>query len=143
MSYTSEQIQTVNRNPLYQTIGLKMIAADNGEARSRLEPEPEICWPFPGQPHGGILFTQMDTTMAWAVLSCAQKDKNCSTINLEIQYPAPAKGTVFTCETRVFHSTGRSCFLRGETRDEKGTLVAMGQATFRIINVPPILKQSR
>jgi acyl-coenzyme A thioesterase PaaI-like protein len=81
----------------------------------------------------------MDTTMAWAVLSAAREGTNCSTVNMEIQYPLPAKGPVFTCEAQVLHQTGRSCFVRGESRDKDGNLVAMGQATFRILNVEPIL----
>jgi acyl-coenzyme A thioesterase PaaI-like protein len=52
---------------------------------------------------------------------------------MEIQYPLPARGPVFTCEAQVAHRTGRSCFVRGETRDQEGGLVAMAQATFRII----------
>jgi acyl-coenzyme A thioesterase PaaI-like protein len=51
---------------------------------------------------------------------------------MEIQYPQPAIGPVFTCEAQVLHRTGRFCFVRGESRDADGKLVAMGQATFRI-----------
>jgi len=138
MILSTKQIAAVNDNPLYQTIGLQVTGAEKGAAVSELKPCEAICWPFPGQPHGGILFTQMDTTMAWAVLSVADEGKNCSTINMEIQYPAPAKGRVFTCKTTICHNTGRSCFVRGETRDETGSLVAMGQATFRIIRVEPL-----
>lgn len=124
---------------MYHTIGLEVLSAEDGRAVSELRPLADICWPFPGQPHGGILFTQMDTTMAWAVLSKTGEGTNCSTVNMEIQYPAPARGAVFICETRVLHQTGRSCFLHSETRDEAGSLVAMGQATFRIIKAKPII----
>jgi uncharacterized protein (TIGR00369 family) len=133
MIVSIEQIEKFNTNPLYQTIGMQVISAGDDGAVSRLTPPENVCWPFAGQPHGGILFTQMDSTMAWAVLSAAGEGISCSTVNLEIQYPAPARGPVFTCDTRVVHRTGRSCFVRGESRDDQGGLVAMGQATFRII----------
>ena len=71
--------------------------------------------------------------MAWAVLSASGEGAGCATVNMEIQYPLPARGPVFTCEALVVHCSGRSCFVRGESRDEKGRLVAMAQATFRIL----------
>ena len=33
--------------------------------RETMTPAAAVCWPTPGQPHGGILFTVMDTTMAF------------------------------------------------------------------------------
>ena len=139
MIISSEQIAQFNANPLYQTTGIQALSAEDGRAVTELKPPGNVCWPFSGQPHGGILFTQMDTTMAWAVLSAAGEGTNCSTVNMEIQYPLPAKGPTFTCEAQVLHRTGRSCFVRGESRDEEGRLVAMGQATFRLLKVAPIL----
>lgn len=133
MIISAEQIERFNKNLLYQTVGIQTISAGGGWAVSELRPPENVCWPFPGQPHGGILFTLMDTTMAWAVLSAAGEGTNCSTVNMEIQYPLPAKGPVFTCEAQVVHCTGRSCFVRGESRDKEGGVVAMAQATFRII----------
>jgi len=123
----------INKNPLYQTTGIQALSVGDGRAISELKPPGSVCWPFSGQPHGGILFTQMDTTMAWAVLSSAAEGTNCTTVNMEIQYPQPAKGPVFTCEAQVLHRSGRSCFVRGESRDADGKLVVLGQATFHII----------
>ena len=139
MAISPEQIAQFNKNPLYQTTGIRALTAERGRAVSELKPPGNVCWPFAGQPHGGILFTQMDTTMAWAVLSDAGEGTNCATVNMEIQYPLPATGPVFTCETQVLHRTGRTCFVRGESRDEHGNLVAMGQATFRIFPSHEIL----
>ena len=139
MLISMEQIAQFNTNPLYQTTGIQVLSAGDGRAVSELKPPGNVCWPFPGQPHGGILFTQMDTTMAWAVVSAAGEGTNCSTVNMEIQYPLPAKGPVFTCEAEVLHRTGRSCFVRGESRDPAGKLVAMAQATFRILTKAAIL----
>ncbi|MBW2176653.1 MAG: PaaI family thioesterase [Deltaproteobacteria bacterium] len=85
------KFEQFNANPLYHTIGMQVISAGDSQAVSQLRPPDNVCWPFPGQPHGGILFTQMDSTMAWAVLSAAGEGTNCTTVNLEIQYPAPAR----------------------------------------------------
>jgi len=128
--------QTINQlsdNSLYKTLGIRIESAADGKARARLEPTAEVCWPFSGQPHGGILFTLMDTTMAWAVLSQGESGRNCTTINLNIHYTQPATGNFFVCNARVVHQTARSSFLTADIQDGQGRLLAMGQATFRII----------
>jgi uncharacterized protein (TIGR00369 family) len=126
-------LDQLNDNSLYHTLGIRVEEAGDGAARSRLAPEQKVCWPFPGQPHGGVLFTFMDTTMAWAVFSEVIPDYNCATIGLDIQYTRPAKGKLFTCSAQVIQRTGRTSFARAEIRDEEDRLLALGQGTFRII----------
>jgi uncharacterized protein (TIGR00369 family) len=133
MEFTEEFIRYVNNNPLYTTIGIRIEKAVNGEARSSLDPNPNVCWPFPGQPHGGVLFTVMDATMAVAVFSSLEDGQNCATIHADIQYTLPAKGDHFTCVARITHETGRLTFVRGEIHDMENQIVALGQAAFRII----------
>ena len=133
MEISKQTIKRLSNNSLYNTLGIRIESAVDGEARARLEPRAEICWPFSGQPHGGILFTLMDTTMAWAVLSQLETGQNCTTINLNIHYTRPATGNFFICTARVTHQTKRSSFLSADIHSEQGKLLAMGQATFRII----------
>jgi uncharacterized protein (TIGR00369 family) len=135
MLFTEQTISQMNDNPLYNTLGIRIEKAAEGQARSRMEPNPEVCWPFPGQPHGGILFTLMDTTMAWAVLSQLSPGYNCSTINLDIHYTRPAKGNLFYCTAQMNHQTTRYSFVRAEIHDADGKLMALGQATFAIIEM--------
>ncbi len=138
MEIAAAELEKINTNSLYQTLGIRLNAASQGSARSSLQPRSEVCWPFPGQPHGGILFTLLDTTMAWAIFSDLPQGSNCTTIHLDIQYPAPARGDVFQCETQVQHRTGRLCFVSGKIMGSDHELVATGEAVFRIIQTPPI-----
>lgn len=132
MALTEQMISQMNDNPLYNLLGIRIEMAANGRAKSRLEPKSEVCWPFPGRPHGGVLFTLMDTTMAWAVLTRLNPGYNCSTINLDIQYTRPAKGSVFHCTAQISHQTTRYSFVRADIHDADGKPVALGQATFAI-----------
>jgi uncharacterized protein (TIGR00369 family) len=138
MAIADADLKKINANKLYQTLGIRLVTASKGRARSRLHPRSEVCWPFPGQPHGGILFTLVDTTMAWAVFSELPQGSNCTTIHLNIQYPAPARGDIFDCTTRIQHRTGRLCFVNGKIEGPDRELVATGEAVFRIIQAPPI-----
>jgi uncharacterized protein (TIGR00369 family) len=130
---TKQALSQMNDNPLYRALGIRIEEADEGRAVSRLKPDPKLCWPFPTQPHGGILFTLMDTTMAWAVFSTLDPGYNCTTVHLDIQYIHPAKGDLFNCVAHLTHKTGHMGFVRAEIQAPLGSVLAMGQATFRII----------
>jgi len=135
MEITPQMLDDNNKNSLYNTIGIRIQQAVDGKARSELKPETAVCWPFPGQPHGGVLFTLLDSTMAWAVLSQIESGYNCATIDLNLHFTLPAKGDFFSCQAEVTHHTRRSCFLRGDIYDRNSNLVAMGQGVFRIIQM--------
>jgi uncharacterized protein (TIGR00369 family) len=133
MNITEAVLDQMNRNPLYHVMGIQIQEAHAGKARGQLQPQSGICWPFPQQPHGGVLFTLMDTTMAWAVWSQLDDGYNCTTVNLDIHYTLPAKSDSFLCTAWSTHKTKRISFLRADIQNSKGQLVAMGQGTFRII----------
>lgn len=132
---TPSILNRMNANTLYQTLGIEIEIAADGRAKSRLQPKPVACWPFPDQPHGGILFTLMDTTMAWAVWSQLDEGFNCTTINIDIHYLKPAKSDGFLCTAWSTHKTGRTSFVRADIHNLKGELVAMGQGSFRILSL--------
>ena len=138
MKIAAGDLEKINANSLYQTLGIRLKTASQGKARSSLHPRSEVCWPFSDQPHGGVLFTLLDTTMAWAIFSELPEGSNCTTIHLNIQYPAPARSEVFQCETHIQHRTGRLCFVNGKIVGLDHELVATGEAVFRIIQTPSI-----
>jgi uncharacterized protein (TIGR00369 family) len=133
VEFSRERFEELNQNQLYQTMGIRIEEAGQGKARSILTPRPEVCWPFPGQPHGGVIFTLLDTTLAWAVWSELDQGQNCATVHLDIQYSAPARGDSFTCLGLVDQRTRAMRFVSGRVLDSKGRIVALGQATFRVI----------
>jgi uncharacterized protein (TIGR00369 family) len=135
MDMTEKILDQINGNPLYQVIGIQVQGARAGKASSRLEPKSAVCWPFSEQPHGGVLFTLMDTTMAWAVWSHLDAGYSCTTVNLDIHFTMSAKSNAFLCTAWSTHKTGRTSFVRADIQNSKGQLVAMGQGAFRIIPV--------
>ena len=136
MKFSTGDIERLNDNTLYNTLGISIEGVGDGEALSRLRPNKDLCWPFEGQPHGGILFTLMDTTMAWAVLSRVDEGYNCATINLGIQYTDRAQGESFLCRSRILQKGARIVHARGEIFADDERLVAVGQGSFRIIKAP-------
>ena len=136
MEFTPEEINSINNNSLYNAIGISVEDASEGKAKSRLRPNKNLCWPFEKQPHGGVLFTLMDTTMAWAILTLIDKGYNCATISLDIQYTKRALGELFVCHALVTQLGGQIAYTRADIFDKKEKLVATGQGSFRIIKSP-------
>ncbi len=136
MEFSRQDLERLNDNSLYRLVGIVVDEVEDGRARSRLRPNPDLCWPFEEQPHGGVLFTLMDTTMAWAVLTKIEKGNSCATIDLDIHYTRPARGELYTCSAWVTHQAGRTIFARADILDEGGRLVAAGQAVFRVVKTP-------
>jgi acyl-CoA thioesterase len=136
MEFSSKEMSRLNSNSLYQALGIVVEEAKGGKARSKLRPVSAFCWPFEGQPHGGVLFTLMDTTMAWAVLTRLEQGYNCATINLDIQYTKRAGGDILTCQAWVTHKATRIIYVRADILDTEGQLAATGQGTFKVIKAP-------
>ncbi len=130
MEFTEQFLDQVNQNSLYTLLGIRIESVKDGTVRSRLAADPRACWPVPGQPHGGVLFTLMDTTMAWAAIVHPDVSDG-TTVHLDIQYIRPAKNDPVTCTAWVVHRTSRTCFLRAEILDADGEPVATGQGTYR------------
>ena len=128
----TDQLEALNENRLYRALGIEILETRDGFASSRRTAPPEVCWPVPKRPHGGIVFTQVDTTMATCVMSLRDESQALSTIGVDIQYTNPALGDFLVCEAWSTHRTKRMAFVRSETRSADGTLVALGQGTFRI-----------
>lgn len=132
MRYSDEDLARFNDSPLYRTLGIRLLSCAQGQVRSRLTPTPEVCWPDPAQPHGGILFTILDTSMAFAAISSADEAVGSATVDCSVQYPAPARHGPFECQVSTMRSTGRTVFVRAELIDARGEPVALAQGTFRL-----------
>lgn len=132
MRFSDETLARHNANPLYRTTGIRLHSVFDGQAVSSLAPESSVCWPTPGQPHGGIVFTVMDTTMAFAALSNGEEGSGSATVDCSIQYTAPARQSPFQCQARTVSRTGRTAFVRAELVDAQGAVVALAQGTFRL-----------
>ena len=128
----NENLQIINDNDFYRALGIRLVHRDETTVTSEMRPPPAMCWPEADQPHGGVVFTQLDTTMATAAMTGPHIGHECSTIDLSIQYLAPAVGPVFYCQATLQRRGSRISFIRGETRDADGNVIALGQGSFRL-----------
>ena len=133
MDYSPADLTRLNDNPLYHALGIRVEAVGDGQARSVLTPTVSACWPTP-QPHGGVLFTLLDTTMAFAAQSNGETESGCATVDCSVQYLSAARSGPFVCTVATTLKTNRTAFVRGEIRDAQGHPVAMAQGTVRLFS---------
>ena len=133
MDFPDTHVARLNDNPLYRALGIRVERVGGGAARATLSPTASACWPQPDQRHGGVLFTLLDTTTAWAAMSLGEDGDGCVTVDCSIQYPAPARHAPFACIATATRKSGRTVFMRAEVLDAHGEPVALGQATFRLV----------
>ena len=136
MEFSPQEIEQLNNNSLYQAVGIRVEELKDGEAKSFLHPKPAFCWPFEGHPHGGVLFTLMDTTMAWAVQSVIEEGYTLATINLDIQYTRQARGDSFACCASITSQGNLIVYAKADILDKDSRIIATGQGCFRIIKAP-------
>jgi uncharacterized protein (TIGR00369 family) len=133
VEYTADALARLNDNPLYGNLGIRVLEARDGRVRATLAPTVHACWPLKDQPHGGVLFTVIDTSMAFAAMTAGEPGSDCATVDCSIQYPAPARHGPYACEAVVIQRSARTVFVRAEIVDARGAIVALGQGTFRLI----------
>lgn len=117
-----------------RTLGWQLVEArpEQGEIVVRMEGRPEFCNPS-GAIQGGFVSAMLDDTMGPAVLVKTDGEYYTTTIELGVQFIAPAPCGPLYGTGRVV-SMGKSiAFLSGELRDQAGKLLATGTASARLI----------
>ncbi len=82
-----------------------------------------------GDVQGGLLAAMLDDTMGPALVATLAADEWAPTIDLQIQFLAPAKPGSLHAHGRVVRRGRDIAFLAGELRDDRDRLVATGTAS--------------
>jgi uncharacterized protein (TIGR00369 family) len=119
--------------PFTDWMGVALMSAEAGKVYLKLVQKPDLN-NRRGVIHGGALATLLDSAMARAARTLEEGLELGGTIDLHVQFMAPAAGTLTA--TGIVESQSRSlAFCRGVVRDAAGVLVATGMATMRLRRV--------
>jgi uncharacterized protein (TIGR00369 family) len=120
-------------SPFWDYLGMKEQMQGNGSAEVRLDIIPELLQRR-GLVHGGAIASLIDASIGSAVRSTLDQNGATATIELKINYLQPAKGTYLLAKANLYHKGGTIAFGKSEVFDDAGHLVAVGTATFILIN---------
>jgi uncharacterized protein (TIGR00369 family) len=117
-------------SPFSQLVGLKVVESSHGRAVLSLEITDQLK-NRRGDAHGGVTATLLDAALGVACRSHQDDWMSEGTVTLNVQFIEPARGTLLA-EGRLLRAGRTVAFAEGEVRDQQGTLVAKGTATFKI-----------
>ena len=120
-----------NTCPYYRLMGMEIVAVNGGTSTLRLDVAADHHQAY-GTAHGGAVAGLVDAAMGLAILACIGDDEGCATIEMKLNFTAPARaGTALTATGRVLHLGRRIATASAEARDARGALVSAGQGTFQ------------
>jgi uncharacterized protein (TIGR00369 family) len=121
----------VNPCPYFELQKMNIVDLSWGSSRLEIELENRHLQPF-GVVHGGVFASLIDAAGFWAVYSQAPPEAGMTTVELKLNYLAPAVSGRLIGIGRCI-KLGRSLGL-GEARieDEKGRLLAHGTTTLMV-----------
>ncbi len=113
-------------------VGLQLEDAGPGWARMRLELTPDVMNPF-GAVHGGATSALIDSVAGTAIAAgTLPDDRIMGTIDMQVHFLERGRGAALIAEGRMVRAGGAVAIASVEVRDDAGTLVAIGTATFRL-----------
>jgi uncharacterized protein (TIGR00369 family) len=120
--------------PAAALLGFELLAIDpaQGTIRVRFTARPEFTNPI-GVVQGGFVAAMLDDTLGPALTATLEPDQFAPTIELKVNFIAPAQPGTLVADGRVVARGGSVAFLAGELRTEQGELVATATATARIV----------
>jgi len=117
--------------PFADLLGVHRTAMEDGRSRFELTVRPEHMNPH-GVVHGGVIYTLVDYAMGGALTSRLAPGERCATLEIKINYLAPATEGRLAAEARVVERTTRIGVLDARVHAEGERLIALATGTFFI-----------
>ncbi len=113
-------------------VGLQLEDAGPGWARMRLDLTPDVLNPF-GAVHGGATCALIDSVAGTAIAAgTLPDDRIMGTIDMQVHFLERGRGAALIAEGRMVRAGGAVAIASVDVRDDAGTRVAIGTATFRL-----------
>ncbi len=120
--------------PFQNLLGYEISHIEQDLGRVRLELVDEHMNPI-GIPHGGIYATLLDVALgvSGSLDRLSGERLFAVTLNLNVNFVAPAKGSVLIAEGRRVGGGKSIYFAEGTVTDDKGTIIAHGTGSFKYL----------
>ena len=133
----SEQAAWIKRlaraMPFYRHLGITLTKVGWGNVEIRLKVKKELTQSA-GFAHGGVSAALIDSAVGLALCTILDQRELITTVELNVSFIAPAGPGFLRTRGSIFHKGKRLAVGDAEVRDEKGTLVSKGSATYMILS---------
>jgi uncharacterized protein (TIGR00369 family) len=130
--YTEAVAKLVNQCPYFSLLSMEIKDLQWGTCLLEVELGEKHLQPF-GMVHGGVIASVVDAAAFWAVFPQLEKEKGLTTVEMKLNYLAPAQKGRLMAQGRCIR-LGRTLALgEAQVRDGQGILVAHGTATMMVV----------
>ena len=129
MVNAQDSMESAEDSPFSRLIGLEDGRSDSGIGAVSLEVQPQHLQGA-GVVHGGLIATMGDTAFFRAVRSVLAPGERTTTIELKVNFLAPAAAGRLTATARVISQSPRLVAAEMEVRDQQQRLIAQGLGTY-------------
>ena len=127
-----ELLETWNECGFYRLVGMRVVRADADGSEFTITIDDTHLQAY-GTAHGGVLAGLVDAAMGLAILGRAPAGEGCATIEMKLNFLAPAESGLLTGRGRVISEGRRLVVAWGEAVNASGRTVACGMGTFQRI----------
>ncbi|HYB85086.1 MAG TPA: PaaI family thioesterase [archaeon] len=124
--------QVAARMPFYRFMGIRLTKLGWGRSEISMRAGRGLAQQA-GFVHGGVSAALIDSAVGLALCTMIDRGGMITTINLQVNFLAPAKPGPLTARGRIVHKGRRTAVGDCEVTDADGTLLSKGTATYLIL----------
>ena len=118
--------------PFYRYMGIRLTKLGWGRSEIRIKVVRGLTQQA-GFAHGGVAAALVDSAVGLALCTTINPTSTIRTINLQVNFTAPAKPGSLTAHGKIIHRGKQTAVGECQVTDEGGTLVSTGTATYVIL----------
>jgi len=118
--------------PFYHYMGITLTKLHFGASEIRVKVTKELTQSV-GFAHGGVAASLVDSAVGLALCTLLQPRESVTTIELKVNFIAPAKPGLLKAKGRIIHKGKRTAVGESEVKDQHGKLIAKGLVTYMIL----------
>ncbi len=122
----------VNRCPYFTLLSMELKDMDWGRSLLEVRIDNKHLQPY-GVVHGGVFASILDASAFWAMFTELEEGINLTTVELKINYLAPASDGILIAEGRSIKIGRTLCLGDATIRNKHGKILAHGTETAMII----------
>ena len=131
-AYVTAAAKIVNECPYFSLISMEIKELVWGQCRIEAKVQEKHMQPF-GLVHGGIFAGLVDAAAFWAVFSEIDDGLGMTTVELKVNYLAPASKGILIAKGRSLKVGKTICLGEAFLEDENGALLAHGTSTTMVM----------
>jgi acyl-CoA thioesterase len=117
--------------PIATLLGIRRASMEKGRSEFELTIRPEHMNPN-GVVHGGVVYTLVDFAMGGALTSLLEPGERCATLEVKINYLAPALSGDIRAEACVVSRSRRVAVMEARVYGEAQRLLALATGSFYV-----------